>query len=508
MTKLLSAFFLALLICDWSLASETKAHLVRVHRSTVRFPVGLQIDSERVNGICIDQSCSIVATICPEQRVVGRGNFGIVGSRTLKVLSLTNAPDTTKMPEGVPVGIAVQLSFIYTKSPILHKAGISFSYSPQVGQKVWIAGFNGDWLIKQQARIIGIDNALSMGREELRNTIMISDLSVPVVGGSAVLDVGGKLLGMVIYSGRVSDAYTSANVAIALPVALIGRTFARLDPVIAPNVFRDLPPLTVAQEEGLTSSRGRNVQDIPFVPIPTLSALPSDIPDAVVRLQAKASAASKAMVNLIAKQCLTIGNTGTFCHELSVVDGEQRFREIKSGNRLGKPTETFPIQSHAVWITTDWAETLGAIAEQSWVFEGTNDKHYVFTYRAGVGDDRCSYREYSTLRSMLSLFGEHPAWEGKVPCFVQILTDEDFNITAIFTERTPPSPCNAQIVQTAFYYEWTQLAGLASPLLLPARETVIAEMRGENKLLHSEAVWSDYKQFRVSTTFSSQLPPQ
>jgi hypothetical protein len=201
------------------------------------------------------------------------------------------------------------------------------------------------------------------------------------------------------------------------------------------------------------------------------------------------------MVNFITKQCLVQGTQKPMCHELSIVDGQQTFRQIEKDDKLGKPTGSFPVRKHGVWAQSDWADTLREIAGNSWIFRGSVDDHYLFTFKSTAEDDRCYYEEYSQGTPLFG--GGHPAWKGPVVCFEQILTDKDFNVLAVFAEMSPPDGCLTQLVQTAIYYDWVTLEGISSPVLLPVTERVTAKVQGQKDLWYANVSWTDYKQFRT-----------
>src|ERR1019366_6841572 len=144
-------------------ADDTRDHLVGVHRSTVHFsfPMLKGVDVQG-SGICINQSCSVVATAYHVQMLAGRANLRVASDHTEKILSLANESDTNK--SDVPVAkskrtlsysIANDVSFVYTKKPVPHKSGVPYSYKFYVGQKVRVAGYYNHEFETREARIIG-----------------------------------------------------------------------------------------------------------------------------------------------------------------------------------------------------------------------------------------------------------------------------------------------------------------------------------------------------------------
>ena len=483
------------------LADDTRDHLVGVQRSTVHFSFPPRVQEVQGSGICINQSCSVVATAYHVQVLAGGANLRVASDHTEKVLSLANESDTNK--SDVPAGkrtlsynIANDVSFVYTKKPVPHKSGVPYSYKFYVGQKVKVAGYYNHELETREARIIGSNVALVIGQAQLKENLVLDIYLNPGTNGSAVLDERGNLLGMIVLSGVLKFSSGDLRASVALPVRTIAKALVKLDPVLGSAIFNDIPeeeakpvqtPSVLYQESDLP-------EDTSPV-IPELSAVPSEVPNSVGKLRAKSEAASKLMVNFVTKQCLVQGTQKSLCHELSIVDGQQTFREIHKNGKLGKPTGTFPIQKHGVWTQSDWTDTLGEIADNPWVFQGSVDDHYLFTFKSVAEDDRCYWEEYSQGTPLFG--GGHPGWKGSVVCFEQILTDKEFNVLSVFTEMRPPDGCLTQLVQTAIYYDWIKLEELKSPILLPVMERITAKVLGQKDLWYANASWTDYKKFRA-----------
>lgn len=478
-------------------------HVVGVERRTIHFSIPLRFQEVQGNGICINQNCSVVVTAYHIQMALGRANLGVVGGHTVKVLSLANESDTNK--SDVPAGkrtlsynIANDISFVYTKKAVPHKSGLPYSYQFHVGQKVEVAGYYENKFETTEAHIIGANVPLVMGRAQLQENLVLDISLKPGHSGSAVLDERGNLLGMIILTGAIKSERGDLTASVALPVRTIAKALVKLDTSLGSAVFADIPEKEPRPAQlSFVAYQDNDLPDDTSPVIPELSASPSDVTDPVGRLRAKAEAASDVMANLIVKQCLVQGTQKPLCHELSIVEGRQVYREIKSKDKLGKPRGAFPIQKYGVWTQADWMDTLGEIADNSWMFEGIVDGRYLFSFDSAVKDDRCYYEEYSP--GGVPLFGGgHPVWKGAVACFEQILTDKDFNVLFVFTELRPPDNCLTQVLQTAIDYDWTKLEGLKSPILLPIRERVTAKVRGQKNLWYSNVTWTEYKKFRVS----------
>ena len=496
----------ALLLTSLCSATNVRDHLVSVHCSTVHssFPLINVVDVQG-SGICINQSCSVVATAYHVQMLAGRANLKAAGAHTDKVLSLASESDTNK--SDVPVGkktlsynVANDVSFVYTKKPVPHKSGVPYSYRFYVGQKVTIAGYYNHEFETREARVIGSNVPLVMGKARLKEDLVLDIHLDPGTSGSAVLDERGNLLGMIILSGVLKFSSGDLTASIALSVKTIAKAMVKLDPVLGSAIFNDIPndipeeePMPMQTPPVLYQENGLSEDASPV--IPTLSAVPSEVPNSVGKLRAKSEAASKLMANFVTRQCLVQGAQKPLCHELSIVGGQQIFREIGKNGKLDKPTGFFPIQKHGVWAQSDWADTLGEIADNTWIFQGSMDDHYLFTFKSAAEDDRCYWEEYSQGTPLFG--GGHQGWRGSVACFEQILTDKDFNVLSVFTEMRPPDGCLTELVQTAIYYDWIKLEGLKSPILLPIMERITAKVLGQKDLWYANVSWTDYKEFRA-----------
>ncbi len=484
------------LLANLSHAIEAKNHLVSVTRTTLQFSIPPSVKQVLGSGICINRDCSVVATAYHCQLLAGRGNLGVADGKTDKILSLARETDGNKgsisaQNKTLSYNLANDISFLYTKKAIPHKSATTYSYVAQVGQTVHVAGFYKRNFEMREAHILGVNLPLVLGRAVLNDNLVVDVPLDAGRSGSAVLDQQGNLLGMVTLSGVIHFKSGDVKASIALPVKTIANALVKLDPTIGSTVFTDIPaeadrlpelPSQVYEEMGLPED------DSPIVP--DLSVIPVDIPTAVNMLQEQSAIASKRLMNFVARQCLVQGTKKPLCHELSLADGRQTFREITKNGKLGAPLDSLPPQKHGVWTLSDWADTLFRIADNQWVFQGVTGNHYLFTFRSSAQDGRCEFREYPIFG------GDRPTWGGSVACFEQVVTDKDFNVLSVFTEMTPPDSCVTQVIQTAIEYGWVALDGLSEPVLLPVSERVTAKIAGHAKLWYAKVSWTDYRRFR------------
>jgi len=392
--------------------------------------------------------------------------------------------------------IANDVSFIYTTSPVPHKSGAPYSYKFYVGQKVTVAGYYRHGFEAREARIIGANVPLVIGEAQLKENLVVDIALEPGASGSAVFDEQGNLLGMVILSGTLNLSSGKLASSVALPVTTIAKGLVKLDPLLGTSIFNDIPkdePIPTPTQFVVYQERDLPEDTSPV--IPELAAVPSDVLNSVGKLHAESKATAARMVNFITKQCLVQGTNSALCHEVSVVDGEQTFREIDRNGKLRKRTGSFPVQKHGVWTQSDWTETLGKIADNPWVFQGSVGDHYLFSFESTAEDDRCYYEEYS--RGTPLFGGAHPDWKGAVDCLEQVLTDQRFNVLSVFTEMRPPDACLTRLIQTAIYYDWIMLEGLKSPVMLPVRERATATVLGQKDLWYTSVSWTDYRKFRT-----------
>lgn len=503
LTSLSKVLLAELLLTSVCAAANVRDHLVSVQHSSLHFSFPLRVKQVQGSGICISRNCSVVATPYHIQMLAGKTNLGVAGGHTEKVLSLASETDTNRTD--VPVAkqtttlfynVAHDVSFVYTKKPVPHKSGVAFSYNFHVGQKVEVAGYRNHKFETTEARIIGSNVPLVMGKARLSENLVVDVYLNPGASGSAVLDERGNLLGMIVLTGAAKLRGGDLTASIALPVRTIATALVRLDPALGSAIFNDVPREDPRPEERRPAAYEEDDLPEDTTPVvPELSAAPTAVPSAVDKLRATSLAASRLAVNFITKQCLAQGTEKPLCHELSIVGGEQSFRKIGHDDKLGEPTESFPIQKHGVWVQSDWTDTSGEIADNPWVFQGSADDSYLFTSKAAAEDDRCYFEEYPQGIPLFS--GWHPDWKGSVACFKQVLTDKDFNVVSVFTEMRPPDGCLTELFQTAIYYDWIRLEGLKSPVLLPVRERITAKVRGRKDLLYGNVSWTDYKKFRV-----------
>ncbi len=503
MKKLVRAISITLLLSHISIADGVKDHIVGVQRWTVRLSLPLRIRQVHGSGVCISQSCSVVATAYHTQMLVGRANLQVAGAHTEKVLSLTNESDANRTD--VPVAgekrilsynVAKDIAFLYTKKPVRRKSGAPHSYHCYVGQTVEVASYNGNFETRQ-ARIIGLNVHLVMGKVEVNENLMLDISMNPGDSGSGVFDKEGNLLGMVVLVGAVKLKSGDLPASLALPVRTIAKTLMKLDPALGSVIFNNMPeeePIFALMPAALYQEIDLPEDTSPV--IPQFSAVPADVSDPVSKLRARSLAASQRMVNFIAKQCLVQGTQKPLCHEVSIVGDQQRLREIVKNGELGQPMTSFSPLTHGIWTISDWGDTLGEIAENPWVFQGSVDENYLFTFKSAAEDDRCYYEEYP--QRIIPLFGgAHPPWKGPVACFQQVLADKDFKVLAVFVEMRPPDNCLTESMQTAIYFEWKTLTGLELPVLLPVVEKMTAKVKGQKELLYSKMSWTDYKKFRA-----------
>jgi S1-C subfamily serine protease len=499
----------ALLLTSVCVGSNIQDSLVGVTHQTIQFSVPLRAETVYGSGICINRACSVIATANHVQMAAGRGDLAVIGGHTSKVSSLANESDSNKTEVSVgnrtfSYNIAKDVSFVYTKKPIRHKSGASFSYHYYVGQKVVVAGYCHGKFTVEAAHIIGADVLLEIGTAQLRDDLVLDIQLEPGQSGSAIIDERGQVIGMAIFTGAVKAKSGDVKASVALPIRTIAKALVKLDPHLGTSVFDDVAEQERVAVQATFEVDGVNdsPEDTSPVFLPELTAVASGVLDPVSRLRAKAAASASLLVNFIAKQCVMQGDDKPKCHEVAIIQGLQIYREmIGRKGKLGKPTTAFPKPEHGVWTEGEWLYTLIEIAGSSWVFQGVLKDQYLFSFMASTEDDRCTYQEY--LVPPFPLFGrKHVTWDGPVACFEQILTDRDFNILSVFTDLRPPEKCKTQFFQTVLYFDSVKLKGMTSPVLLPNSERIVAKFQGERGLRYGNVSWTEYKRYRASHEIS------
>jgi hypothetical protein len=492
------------LISGWS-AADVSDHIVGVRRSVIQFgfpPRGKTVEG---SGTCIDPHCSVVATAYHVQKMVGRANLGTVGGRTVKVLSLANQSDATKVDVAVAgtkkrlsLNLANDVCFVYSKAAIRRKSGIPYSYKFHIGQKVDVVGYFQDKLWTKKTVIIGANVQVMIGDKlAVTEDLVLNGSLFPGASGGAVLDDAGNLLGMIILTSTTTT--DRLQMSVAIPVTTIARTLVKLDPVLGNSIFKDIPqkdsvdPIVDNSSPVLSQDSYVN-EDVSSV-IPQLSPVFTDVPFAVRELQQQAESASQFMNNLVSKQCMVQGNQKPICQEVAIVDGEEVLRKIVKSQKAGKIFEHYPVHQ-GVWDENQWSGAIDEVGDEPWVFAGNVEGNYLFTFKSRAEDNRCYFTEYPQ-RAVPLFGGRSEVWKGPVDCFQQILTDKDFNAVAIFREMFPPDNCVTEVYEDALYYDWVTVEGVDLPVLLPVRERMAARLKGQKDLFYSEVSWTQYRMFRA-----------
>jgi len=502
MKRLLLIVFVLNLVC---VASNVQDSLVRVEHKFVRvsvhpsLPATLPATPEQVygSGICIDPKCSVVATANHIRVAAGTKHLKVTGSTTSKVMSVATGNDRnlSLQDKRSPYSALNDVCFIYTNKPVRHKSGVSYSYDYHVGQRVTVAGYYKKTFTAEQAHIIGADALIQLGDSQLRDDLLLDISLKQGQSGSAVLDEYGHLIGMIILVGTLkANKDNPITASVALPVRTIAATLVELDPLLGTSLFEkisDSEPKPLVPTFNFEHNESAEDDSSVFL---RLKADPSDAPDAVAELRARAGSSASLFTNFIAKQCLAEQNDKHTCYEVSVAEGEQIYREINGEGKLGKPMTRFSRSGHHIWNDSEWLYTLRETADDPWVFRGALDSQYLFTFISSAEDERCYYEEYLELLPVFSW--RHLTWSGAVACFQQIITDIDFNVLSVFTELYLPHKCLTEFFQTIVYFDWVKLEGVTLPILAPTSEELIAKFPGEKDLRIARATWTQYRQYR------------
>ncbi len=499
---------LVLLLNSVCVASSAQDNLVGVEHTMARFSVhySVPLRLERVSGsgICIDPKCSVVVTANHIQTEAGGENLQVAGGKTSKVLSGSNESDSHRVGANgkdgtLPCSMVNDVAFIYTKRPIRHKSGLSYSYRYQVGDTVEVAGYYHGKFTTEEAHIVGADVLLQVGSDRLQDNIILDIRLKKGQSGSAVIDQQGQLIGMIILVGVLKANGGDITASVALSVKTIADALMKLDPSLGTSLFDKIPeekwtPMrTTFQIDGDDNDSPEETSTV----FPVLTADMSDVPDPVGRLRAKAAASADLLKNLIAKQCFTERNADPTCHEVAIIENQQIYREIGKDGKLGEAIPTIKKLRKHIWMQYEWAYTLDEIAENSWVFQGLVKDQYLFSFMASSEDDRCYLEEWPEVTIPLFVRRRVP-WKGQVACFRQIVTDKDFNVLCVFTDWRPPVECLIQYGQSAIYFDSVVLEGVASPVLLPTSEEIVFKGKGSKYLRYASVTWTNYRKYRAS----------
>jgi hypothetical protein len=498
--RVIGTFLTVLVLTTLSQGNGIRDYCVRVESSTLHwFPPSIR--SEVGTGICVGKNCSIILTPYHMQLAAGRAGLEVVGGQIGKVLSAATAMDGDKSEvqldnKIVSYNVANDFSFLYMRKKVRHKAGVIPRYQSNPGQSVYVAGYYGRRFKIQKARLIGVNVPLMIGQSELKNNLLLDVELMPGNSGSAVLDENNRLLGMIVVTGKLKlKAGSLSGVSVAIPIQSIAARLISLDPALGLALFSDIPreqrnqispPAVIYEEVELPEDTSPAM--------PTLSPVYSNIPNAVQSLQKKAATAAKVMVNVIADQCMVQGTAKAKCHEVSIMTGDQTFREIGHSGELGKQISELPTPRAGVWFLSDWADTLAMIAEGPWQFEGSIGEQYLFSRRFETEDGQCEYEEHS---SAIPVFGGgYGSWKGLVACIEKVVTDKGFNVFADFLELYPPADrCKFRILQSAVYFSWVRVDGVRSPMLLPTSERINGKQADRDRLMYTTISWAKYRKF-------------
>jgi hypothetical protein len=501
----------ALLVNVASAAVED--HVVGVwHAGMNWLPPGVKV--QYGSGICVDRTCSIVATSYHAQLRAHSPNLRVMGGRVRKTVPYptntdSNQADVRVGNEHFTYNVAKDITFLYTTKPISHKEGVRYSFNCEVGQEVTIVGTHSV-TSGQHARIVGVNVPLRLGDAAINENVIVDVALKPGDSGSAVFDHNGRLLGMIILAGRIVTRRGPLSVSVALPASTIAKALRTVDPKAASDIFSEIPQdetshvastwidMATSDFEPLDSSEAR-VAEVSEVILPTIENLgvfSSNASDPIEKLRAKADTASKLMNNLLATECLI--SKRRQCYQVSVFEGDKQYREISKRGTPG-PTTTNPFRRNgkprSLWSRSSWADDIASIGEMPWNFEGAVGSGYVFSGRGRVEDDRCWFTESP---ASIPIFQPYqPEWEGSVDCLEVLFTNSDFQVLSLYTEFYPPAHCLTERMNIVIEYQWVRLEGVDEPVLLPIKENLSARIRGQKQPLSATVLWSDYRKFRV-----------
>lgn len=495
--RTLFAVLATVLLNSLCFASGPKDHMVEVWHDSVNLrSIPPKVMHMYGNGICINPSCTILVTAKHIQMLAGKAKLKVRDNSTEKVLSMPDVEKQSTMQVGKKTfsyDVNGDISFMYEKHPVHHKAGTSYSYRHYAGQKVVVVGYYKGKFASMRAIAIGADVPMAMDRSIVRENIILDVKLKQGFSGSGVFNEQGDLIGMAVNAGSIMIGGKYLDASLAIPVRTIALALEKLDP--SAKLFADipefLPPTEIKQYAWEESDLPDDVSQV----VPELSAVSVDIPNPVLKVRASAKKSSDAMVNIITKQCMVQGTRKPVCHELSVIGGQQTYRAIGKNDVPGEATSEMETPKQGAWIGTDWEDTLADVAENDWAFWGMVDGQYLFVSAWGAEQEHCSWDEYAHVKELFRRDLE--PWHGYVDCVEKVLTDKDFNVRVVFTEFTMPEGLHTEWAQTALYYDWVQLKDEKSPSLLPVKERMASKTLNQKDPMFTEVSWTEYRKFRT-----------
>jgi hypothetical protein len=241
------------------------------------------------NGICINPSCTVLVTAKHVQALAGKAKLQIAGDRTSKVLSMPDGDKQSKMQAGKKMfsyDVSSDITFMYEKYPVHHKAGVPYSYKHYAGQKVKIAGYYKDKFTLIDATAIGADVPTAMEHGVVYEDIVLDVKLKQGFSGSAVLDEQGNLIGMVVHAGSIMMGTKHIDASLAIPVRTIALALEKLDSSV--KLFTDIPEFTPLTEFKQYAWEESDLPDDVSQVVPELSAVSVDIPNPMLKVRASA----------------------------------------------------------------------------------------------------------------------------------------------------------------------------------------------------------------------------
>ncbi len=460
------------------------------------------VETDLATGFCLDPECRLIGT---NYHFAAMGQPGrIKGSEVIQSYLATGPDDEEATLNDIfsdrPMKYALlrDLAIFELRRPIPHHRGISFSLEDlEIDQPVDIYAypkksidprrsllqFHGEFKGNTAQGFLAFEYSSSNGKT-IRG------------GASGGLIVDAKTHQAVGVLCRVGIGANGKTAALAVPIQSLADFVSKVQPWLSERIFPSATRETISP----------TMADIypKFVwPSPTgmLQHRPEEPAD-VKALREKAQNLADSMRNFVAVQTFAWGSrkadapVAVAAYEVQVVDGFQRFRDLKSEKEFRDMP--LPPVNTVVGTGGEWSElpqTVGtALQLKIHQFPDTvvNGKLLkVFQYRADVEDGvPCNFfrivRDFGFLTASKIV---------SVPCYGEVWTDEDMNILRI-SEHIEVSGGAWRDRGTVVTYGWLRRTGEA-PRLVPL--TISAEAEYHNKVYWCRGNFQDYRIFKAQT---------
>jgi hypothetical protein len=186
-------------------------------------------------------------------------------------------------------------------------------------------------------------------------------------------------------------------------------------------------------------------------------------------------------------------------HEVAVYGEQQSFRKINADGSRGREMGTLPYPKVGARPSNEWVTLLRGIAAPDTplkylghgAYQGRSV--YLYNYEALAKAKVCNFAERIDHTISTS------DWLGYVDCAGTVIADEQFNPLEITRELYPPSERATWLFRLAVDYNFVDISGSATPLLVPMVLRLACQFKN-GEWHFASATWKNYHEFRVQST--------